>query len=133
MRKLDRTILCGVLLFLAVCLTYPGLMGIFNSSMQYHGLIAQNIDALNQLKSFYSLLLAIGLIALWCSYKPEKKRDLIIALGLIMVLSAISRGYSLIFDGMPSTETVVYLIVELLLAIIFISLPSLSLLQEPEE
>lgn len=118
--KLSLYTLLGLL---GVSLLFPGLMGIFGQKIGTTWLVADAIDARNHLRALNGMMAALGLIALWAAFDLENSRQLVMALGIVMALLVIARLYSLVTDGWPGGMTFMYLVVEAVMAVVFLVWP----------
>ncbi len=80
-------------------------------------------DAKNQFRALHGMMAGLGILALWACLDIEGARALVMGLGVIMATLVVARGYSIIVDGMPGTMSMVYLVVELTLALVFLLWP----------
>ena len=123
MTLIHKLVLYGLLGLLGVSLLFPGLAGIFGHKVGVSWLVADTVDARNHLRALNGMMAALGLIAIWACFDLENARQLVIALGIVMVLLVIARLYSLITDGWPGGMTILYLIVEAVMALVFLAWP----------
>ena len=115
---------------LGVSLIIPGLMGVFRLSEGSKWLFAETVDARNHLRALNGMMTALGLVALWACWDITEARGLVIVLGLVMVALVIARIYSMVIDGLPGGLTMLYLIVEVLMATIFLTWPPPTVLSQ---
>ena len=119
-----KLILYITLGFLCLSLMLPGLWEVLRSTPNQSGLVAQHVDALHQLRAYNGMVAAVGFISGITIFNLERNRDLIIVLAMIMLFLATSRTISLFFDGVPGLLTLVYILTEILIAmILFVFLP----------
>lgn len=123
MTTLHKLVLYGLLGLLGFSLLLPGLMGIYKSGTGGLWLLADSVDARNHLRALNGMMAALGLMALWACGDLAHARQLVLALGMVMVMLVVSRLYSLLVDGMPGPTTLLYLVVEGLMAIVFLAWP----------
>jgi hypothetical protein len=69
------------------------------------------------------MMTALGLVALWACWDTAAARGLVIALGVVMVVLVVARLYSMAIGGLSGGLTVLYPIVEVLMATIFLAWP----------
>ena len=69
------------------------------------------------------MMAGLGILAFWACLDIEGSRCLVQGLGVIMAMLVMARGYSIVVDGMPGTMSMVYLFVELTLALVFLIWP----------
>jgi hypothetical protein len=100
----------------------PGLWEVFRSSPHQSGLVPQHVDALNQLRAYNGMVVAVGFISGITIFNVERNRTLIIALATIMLFLAISRTISVFLDGVPGLLTLAYMLIEFLIAILLLVL-----------
>ena len=123
MTILHKLVLLASLGFLGVSLVLPGLIEMFKLQPGSPGLIPETVNAKNQLRALNGLMTGLGFLALWACVDLERSRILVLALGGILLLVVIARLYSFFIDGPPGLMTWVYVIIEFLLAVIFIIWP----------
>jgi hypothetical protein len=112
-----------LLSLLGVSLIIPGVMGVFRLSEGSRWLFAETVDAKNHLRALNGMMTALGIVALWACWNINEARELVIALGLVMVTLVVARLYSMVVDGLPGGLTMLYFIVEVLMATIFLIWP----------
>ena len=115
--------LSGALLFLSASLILPGLISMLQPNTGRHWLVAETIDARNHLRAVNGMIVAVGLIALWSCIYLSNARQLVIALGVLMICLVAARLYSIVLDGVPGQMTWIYLLVELALGVLFLGWP----------
>jgi len=98
----------------------PGLWEIFRNTPGSPGLMAQHVDALNQLRAYNGMLTAIGLMSGLAIIKVERNRTLVFTLAIILIFLAFSRIVSILIDGIPGIMTLTYLVMEVLIAVILL-------------
>ncbi len=116
-------VLYGLLVLLGFSLLVPGLAGMFRVKIGRTWLIADEVDARNHLRGLNAMMAAIGMLALWACWDLERSRMLVLGLGLIMLVVAISRLYSLLIDGPPGATSLTYLALEAVLGGVFLFWP----------
>jgi len=121
MTKFKRVILYGLLGLLGADLLISGLLGVFAPGTGDTRLVAQSVEARNQLRAFYGMMAALGAVALRSCFDLVRFRHVINASGLVMALVAVARTYSLIVDGRPGGMFFLYLAVEALMSVIFLT------------
>lgn len=120
-----KLILYVTLAFLCLSLMGPGLWELFRNSPGSPGLVAQHVDALNQLRAYNGMVTAVGFMSGFAMIKIEQNRTLVFTLAIIMLFLATSRIISILIDGVPGFVALSYLGVEILIAVIlFIFLPA---------
>jgi len=115
-----KVILYVTLSFLCISLMGPGLWEIFRNTPGSPGLMAQHVDALNQLRAYNGMLTAIGLMSGLAIIKVERNRTLVFTLAIILIFLAFSRIVSILIDGIPGIMTLTYLVMEVLIAVILL-------------
>jgi hypothetical protein len=121
MTKFNRVVLYGLLGLLGADLLLSGLFGVFAPGTGDSRLVAQSVEARNQLRAFYGMMAALGAVALRSCFDLVRFRHVISALGVVMALVAVARIYSLIADGRPGGMFFLYLAVEALMSVIFLT------------
>jgi len=116
-------VLYALLGLLGVSLIGPGLSGVFRPGVGRTWLIAEESDARSHLRGLNAMMAGVGMIALWACWDLAHSRLLVLALGLLMAVTAVARLYSLLLDGRPGGATVCYLAVESVLATVFLLWP----------
>ncbi|WP_432474254.1 DUF4345 domain-containing protein [Amphritea sp. HPY] len=115
-----KRVLYATLGFLCLSLLGPGLWELFSSSPDNAGLIALQLEALNQLRAYNGMVAAVGFLAGVAIFNIEHNRSLILALAVIMLFLVLSRLISLFIDGVPGTITLTYIAIESLIAVILL-------------
>ena len=123
MSFLHKLVLLASMGFLGISLVIPGLIEMFKLQPGSPGLLPETVDAKNQLRALNGLMTGLGFLALWACVDLERTRILVLALSGILLLVVIARFYSFCIDGLPGLMTWVYVIIEFLLAVIFIAWP----------
>ncbi|MGR9108287.1 MAG: DUF4345 domain-containing protein [Gammaproteobacteria bacterium] len=118
-----KVLLWILLGLLAISLVIPGLIETLKLKPGITGLLPTTAEAKNQFRALHGMMMAVGLIALWACLDLENSRHLVMALGVILLTTTAARAYSLIIDGLPSGMTLVYLAVELSMALVFLIWP----------
>ena len=116
--------------FLGISLIIPGLMGVFRLSEGSRWLFAETVDAKNHLRALNGMMTAMGIVALWACLDITEARGIVIALGLVMMALVVARLYSMAIDGLPGGLTMLYLIIEALMATIFLTWPPPTVLSQ---
>ena len=109
--------------FLGVSLVGPGLFEMFKSQPGDLNLIADSGDAKSQLRALNGMMAGLGIMAFWACYDLENSRNLVIALGVVLLLVVVARIFSMLVDGLPGIMTCLYTGVELLLSGVFLFWP----------
>jgi len=112
-----------LLVILGLSLIIPGLMNMLRPSMGGDVIFAESIDGKNHLRAINAMIAAIGVLALWACMDITNARQIVMGLGIILIFLVLARVYSLFTDGVPSFTILSYLIMELLMAIIFLLWP----------
>jgi len=120
---LHKLVLYGLLVFLGISLLLPGLMELLKVRPGSSGTLLTSTDARNQFRALHGMMAGLGILAFWACLDIEGARSLVLGLGVILTTLVVSRGYSIIVDGIPGIMTIVYLIVELALALVFLLWP----------
>jgi hypothetical protein len=105
-------------------------MGVFRLSEGSKWLFAETVDARNHLRALNGMMTALGLVALWACWDITQARGLVISLGLVMVALVVARIYSMMIVGLPGSLTMLYLIVEVLMATVFLTWPPPTVLSQ---
>jgi len=113
-----KLILYITLGLLCLSLLLPGLWEVFRNSPGHPHLLAQHVDALNQLRAYNGMVAALGLLSGFAIFNIERNRTLILTLAFIMLFLTISRLISVLIDGMPGLWTLIYIVIEALMALI---------------
>jgi len=122
-----KRILYVTLAFLCLSLMVPGLWEVFRHNPGSPGLIAQHVDALNQLRAYNGMMTAVGFMSGVAIINMERNRTLILVLATLLLFLALSRLISLLLDGLPGLVTLTYLIMEVLISVIlFVFMPPKS-------
>jgi len=114
----QKLILYATLGLLCLSLLLPGLWEVFRSSPGHPHLLAQHVDALNQLRAYNGMVAAVGLLSGIAIFNIESNRTLILTLAFILIFLTISRLISVLIDGMPGLWTLIYIVIESLIALI---------------
>lgn len=123
MTLVHKIVLWGLLGLLGLSLLVPGLMNVARKDEGTVWLIAETVDAKNHLRALNAMMAALGLVALWACWDLERARLAVIGLGVVMAALVVARAYSIVVDGWPSTMTLVYLAVEVVMATLFLAWP----------
>ena len=118
-----KLVLYALLGFLGISLVFPGLMELFKVQPGSSDLVLTTTDAKNQFRALHGMMAGLGILAFWACLDIESSRGLVLGLGVIMAMLVIARGYSIFVDGMPGMMNLVYLVVELALAMVFVLWP----------
>ncbi len=116
-------VLYALLVVLGVSLLGPGLAGVLRVKIGRTWLIAEEADARSHLRGLNAMMAAVGILALWACWDLERARLIVLSLGVIMLLTALARLYSLLADGPPGTTTLGYLAIESAMAGVFLLWP----------
>lgn len=117
------SVLYALLSLLGVSLIGPGLSGVFRPNIGRTWLIAERADAKNHLRGLNAMMAALGMVALWACWDLEGSRLLVLALGVVMAMLVVARLYSWLIDGPPGATSQTYLVIEALLAAVFLLWP----------
>ena len=109
--------------FLGLSLIIPGLMNMFRPSIGSDVVFAESISGKNHLRALNAMIAAMGVLSIWACFDLETSRRLVMGLGIILSFLVMGRIYSIFIDGMPSFSIIAYLIIELIMAIIFLAWP----------
>ena len=120
---LHKLLLYGLLGFLGISLLLPGLVELFKVQPGSSDMVLTTTDARNQFRALHGMMAGLGILAFWACLDIEGSRNLVLGLGGIMAMLVMARGYSIVVDGMPGTMSMVYLVVELTLALVFLLWP----------
>lgn len=120
---IHKFVLYGLLGFLGISLLLPGLMELFKMHPGSFDLVLTSTNSKNQFRALHGMMAGLGILALWACLDIENSRALVLGLGVIMAMLVIARVYSTLVDGIPGTMSLVYLITELTLAIVFLLWP----------
>ncbi len=120
---LHKLVLYGLLGFLGVSLLLPGLIELFKVQPGSSDMVLTTTDARNQFRALHGMMAGLGILAFWACLDIEGARSLVLGLGVIMAMLVMARGYSIVVDGMPGTMSMVYVVVELTLALVFLLWP----------
>ncbi len=123
MSAAHMSVLYTLLSLLGVSLIGPGLSGVFRPKIGRTWLIAEKADAKNHLRGLNAMMAALGMVALWACWDLEGSRLLVLALGVVMVMLVVARLYSWLIDGPPGSTSQTYLVIEALLAAVFLLWP----------
>ncbi|MEJ2158292.1 MAG: DUF4345 domain-containing protein [Desulfobacteraceae bacterium] len=123
MTLLHRVTLYGLLGILGISLAVPGLIELFRSGSGKTGLVAESLDAVNQLRAFNGMMVGLGLVAGWCLFDLENARMRVMALGVVLLPVIVGRIYAMIADGVPGLMTWTYLCIEVVMASVFLTMP----------
>ncbi len=123
MSLLHKLVLLASLGFLGLSLVIPGLMEMFKLQPGSSDLLPETVSAKNQLRALNGMMTGFGFLALWACVDLEHSRILVLALGSMLLLVVIARFYSFFVDGLSDLMSWDYVIIELLLAIVFITWP----------
>ena len=123
MSAAHMSVLYALLSMLGLSLIFPGLAGVFRPNIGRTWLIAEKADAKNHLRGLNAMMTALGMVALWACWDLEGSRLLVLALGVVMAALVVARLYSWLIDGPPGATSHTYLIIEALLAAVFLLWP----------
>ncbi|WP_426415083.1 DUF4345 domain-containing protein [Aestuariirhabdus sp. LZHN29] len=120
---LHKLVLYGLLGSLALSLVLPGLVELLRVPPGTPGLALETADGKNQFRALHGMMVGVGLLALWACVDLDNARLLVMAIGAVLAVSALGRGYSLWADGVPGAMSQLYLVVELVIAAVFLLWP----------
>lgn len=123
MSATHMSVLYALLSMLGLSLIFPGLAGVFRPNIGSTWLIAEKADAKNHLRGLNAMMTALGMVALWACWDLEGSRLLVLALGVVMAALVVARLYSWLIDGPPGATSHTYLVIEALLAAVFLFWP----------
>lgn len=123
MSATHMSVLYALLSMLGLSLIFPGLAGVFRPKIGSTWLIAEKADAKNHLRGLNAMMTALGMVALWACWDLEGSRLLVLALGVVMAALVVARLYSWLIDGPPGATSHTYLVIEALLAAVFLLWP----------
>ncbi len=123
MSAAHMSVLYALLSMLGLSLIFPGLAGVFRPNIGRTWLIAEKADAKNHLRGLNAMMTALGMVALWACWDLEGSRLLVLALGVVMAALVVARLYSWLIDGPPGSTSQTYLVIEALLAAVFLLWP----------
>ena len=123
MSATHMSVLYALLSMLGLSLIFPGLAGVFRPKIGRTWLIAEKADAKNHLRGLNAMMTALGMVALWACWDLEGSRLLVLALGVVMAALVVARLYSWLIDGPPGATSHTYLVIEALLAAVFLFWP----------
>lgn len=123
MSATHMSVLYALLSMLGLSLIFPGLAGVFRPKIGHTWLIAEKADAKNHLRGLNAMMTALGMVALWACWDLEGSRLLVLALGVVMAALVVARLYSWLIDGPPGATSHTYLVIEALLAAVFLFWP----------
>lgn len=123
MSATHMSVLYALLSMLGLSLIFPGLAGVFRPKIGSTWLIAEKADAKNHLRGLNAMMTALGMVALWACWDLEGSRLLVLALGVVMAALVVARLYSWLIDGPPGATSHTYLVIEALLAAVFLFWP----------
>lgn len=109
--------------FLGLSLVIPGLINMLRPSMEGDVVYTDSISGRNHLRALNAMIAAVGVLAIGACFDINHSRRLVMALGLILLFIVLARAYSLFIDGMPSFSIIVYLLFELIMALVFLLWP----------
>ncbi len=118
-----KLLLRGLLGFLGISLVVPGVVELFAVLPGNADLMPIGTDGKNQYRALHGMMAGLGVLALWACFDIVHARALVQGLGLIMALLVAARAFSIVVDGVPGPASLLYLLTELTLAIIFLRWP----------
>jgi len=118
-----KLVLYAALLFVGISLIVPGLLEIIKTQAGIPGLIPETAAAKNQFRALHGMMLGLGLLAIWACMDLVNAKNLVMAIGLVLLLVALARIYSFWNDGSPGVAAWLYAALELLLAGLFMLWP----------
>ncbi|MCU7852009.1 MAG: DUF4345 domain-containing protein [Candidatus Thiodiazotropha sp. (ex Monitilora ramsayi)] len=111
-----------LLLFIfGLSLLVPGLVEMFTLTLAVTD--ERAISQINQSRALHGMMAGLGLLSCIACFYLEQARILVMGIGFTLVLVVVARLYSLVLDGLPDNVMLFYLVIELLLALIFLFLP----------
>lgn len=121
MRKVHKLILTVLLICFGLSLLIPGIVEML--SLELVTSDVESISQTNQRRALHGMMAGLGLLSCMACFRLAQARVLVMGIGFTLVLVVTGRLYSLIIDGMPDKATLFYLVIETLLALIFLLLP----------
>ncbi|MCG7921353.1 MAG: DUF4345 domain-containing protein [Candidatus Thiodiazotropha lotti] len=121
MQKSHKRLLVALLMFFGLSLLVPGVLAMFHP--EHAGLNTQLADQANQFRALHGMMAGLGVMACLACYRIERERTLVMGIGLTLALVVAARVYSLLSDGLPDWLTLFYLVIESILALIFLRYP----------
>ncbi|MCG7896920.1 MAG: DUF4345 domain-containing protein [Candidatus Thiodiazotropha lotti] len=121
MQKRHKRLLVALLMLFGLSLLVPGAIAIFHPEPA--GLNTQMADQANQFRALHGMMAGLGVMACLACYRIERERTLVIGIGLTLALVVAARVYSLFSEGVPDWPTLFYLVIESILALIFLRYP----------
>ncbi|MCU7810398.1 MAG: DUF4345 domain-containing protein [Candidatus Thiodiazotropha sp. (ex Notomyrtea botanica)] len=121
MQKIHKLALQLLLFIFGVSLLVPGMVEMFSLSLAVTD--EEAISQTNQSRALHGMMAGLGLLSCIACFYLEQARILVMGIGFTLVLVVVGRLYSLAIDGLPDRVTLLYLVIELLLALIFLFLP----------
>ena len=121
MQKKHKWLLVALLMLFGLSLLVPGAIAMFHPEPA--GLNTQTADQANQFRALYGMMAGLGVMACLACYRIERERTLVMGIGLTLALVVAARIYSLLSEGLPDWPTLFYLVIELILALIFLRYP----------
>lgn len=112
-----------LLLFLGLSLIIPGMINMLRPSLEGDVIFAETISGKNHLRAVNAMIASIGFLAILACIDIVHSRQMVIGLGIILLFLAAARSYSIIIDGIPSYSFIIYLIIESIMATLFILWP----------
>ncbi|MBV2123201.1 MAG: DUF4345 domain-containing protein [Candidatus Thiodiazotropha sp. (ex Ctena orbiculata)] len=121
MQKRHKWLLVALLVFFGLSMLMPGVMAMFLPEPA--GLNGQLVDQANQFRALHGMMAGLGVMACLACYRIERERTLVIGIGLTLALVVAARVYSLVSEGLPDWPILFYLVIESILALIFLRYP----------
>lgn len=118
-----KLVLYAALLFVGSTLVVPGLLEIIKNQAGIPGLVPETAAAKNQFRALQGMM--VGL-AFWACLDLPGAKNLVMAIGLVLLVVALSRIYSFWHDGLPGMAVRFYAALELLFAGLFLLWPPAS-------
>ncbi|MCU7864603.1 MAG: DUF4345 domain-containing protein [Candidatus Thiodiazotropha sp. (ex Lucinoma borealis)] len=112
----------GAIICFGLSLLIPGIVEML--SLELVTSDVESISQTNQRRALHGMMAGLGLLSCMACFRLAQARVLVMGIGFTLVLVVTGRLYSLIIDGMPDKATLFYLVIETLLALIFLLLPS---------
>ena len=123
MTTLHKYTLWFLLTFLGLSLIIPGLMNMLRPSPEGDVIFAHSISGKNHLRAVNAMIAAVGVLAIRACIDVDHSRQLVLGLGIILLFLVLARVYSLFVDGIPSVNIIIYLLIEFIMAMVFLLWP----------
>jgi len=86
-------------------------------------IFAESIGGKNHLRAVNAMMAAVGILAILACIDIKHSRQRLKGLCILLFFLVFARTYSIIVDGMPSYDIIVYLLIELIMAMVFLLWP----------